>query len=250
MKYLCKSKGPGKVHSPFVFEFVTEVLQKSSSYNDAAVARLRNRLLSDENTIQISDFGAGSRKTRSNERKIKNIARNSGISPKYGKLLAQIVEHYGVKNSVELGTSLGIGSSYLASASPENNVQTLEGCPNLAKQANENLQALKLTNVSVINGKFDELLETEVAKNRPYDLVFIDGNHTREATLQYFRYFLNHTRDLSFMIFDDIHWSLEMESAWEEIISSSEIHVSIDLFRMGIVMKKPDQVKEHFVLRF
>jgi len=53
------------------------------------------------------------------------------------------------------------------------------------------------------------------------------------------------------LIFDDIHWSAQMEEAWEIIKQHNSVTLSIDLFFIGIVFLRKDfKVKQHFSLRF
>ncbi|MEJ7676870.1 MAG: hypothetical protein WKG06_03130 [Segetibacter sp.] len=55
----------------------------------------------------------------------------------------------------------------------------------------------------------------------------------------------------SVFIFDDIHWSKEMEEAWKYIQQHSAVTLTIDLFFIGIVFFRREQkVPQHFVIRF
>ena len=53
----------------------------------------------------------------------------------------------------------------------------------------------------------------------------------------------------SVWIFDDIHWSQEMENAWLTIKNHPKVTVTIDTFQWGIVFFRAEQEKEHFVIR-
>lgn len=250
LKYVLAAKGAHSLHSPFVYEFYTEVIKKSSHLNDGSIRELRKALSRDTEEISLLDLGAGSKKKGANRRRISEIVRTASVPTKYGRLLSRMVDFYGIKSSIELGTSLGIGTSYLAMGSSENKVVTIEGDPSLHQRAEQNFDRLKLRNIRTICGSFDDHLEESLSNGDPTDLVYIDGNHTYEATMDYFHFYLEHTHEDSFLIFDDIHWSEEMEKAWREIVRSPSIHVSMDLFRFGIVCKKKGQAKQHFVLRF
>ena len=80
-------------------------------------------------------------------------------------------------------------------------------------------------------------------------MVYFDGNHQKAATLEYFQHCLQFVNNESFFIFDDIHWSKEMESAWEEIKKHPKVKVTIDTFQWGIVFFRKEQEKEHFIIR-
>ena len=238
------------IHSPFVFEFYNEVLHKSRSFKDDDIWALRKKLFANDRLIRIEDFGVGSRKNNSADRKISELAKVAGINRKYGKLLTKIVDFYKVENVIELGTSLGLGTSYLASSKSIKKIITIEGSEEVATVAKENFEYLQLKKIEQIVGVFDDNLEEASNRLEKIDLIYIDGNHQYDATKKYFDFFIDRAHDETFIIFDDIYWSEGMTKAWNEIIQSEKISVSIDLFRMGIVCKRKTQAKQHFVLKF
>lgn len=249
LKYKIKSLNSHGIHSPFVFEFYNEVIKKSGHTEDRSIQALRSSLLKDKTEVQVTDLGSGSKKNQSATRRISEIAKNAGISRKYGRLLARIIQFYSLESVLELGTSLGLGTAYL-SISEKCKVDTIEGCPNVSNQARKNLEGLKRTNVNSIEGAFDDVIPDLLANRSKIDLIFIDGNHNYEATLKYFNLFMTKAHNNTFLVFDDINWSEGMRKAWDEIIASPEIHVSLEFFRMGIVLKRAEQEKQHFVLKF
>ena len=82
------------------------------------------------------------------------------------------------------------------------------------------------------------------------DLAFIDGNHQKKPTINYFEEILKYTNNNTIFIFDDIHWSDGMESAWEYIKAHEKTSLTIDLFFLGIVFVKSELSKENFIIRF
>jgi predicted O-methyltransferase YrrM len=243
-------KGHG-IHSPFVFEFVQKVLNDRSEYPEYAdVERLRKRLLTDNTPIPMEDYGAGSRLAPSSL-SISEIVRHIAKSPKYGALLYRIVRFYKPHYVLELGTSLGISTAYLASADKTSVVVTGEGNYAVASHAKENFAALGLTNVRIITGNFDNTLPEMVSAIPHVDLAFIDANHRKKPTITYFNELLKKVAPNSIVIFDDIHWSREMEQAWSEIKRHPSVMLTLDLFFFGIIFFRPEfKVKQHFTIRF
>ncbi len=238
------------IHSPFVFDFYNSVLLKADEVNDTALKRLTSQLKKDHRKIVVQDFGAGSQKANGPERKISGIAKSASVNRKFAKLLTRLVERYQLNYIVELGTSLGVGAISLSQPNCVKKLVTVEGSPEIAKMAQENFKNFGVKNIELLVGKFDDKLE-EITKILPrIDLVYIDGNHRYQPTLDYFNYFIDKIPDNAFIVFDDIYWSDEMEKAWKEICASPKINVSMDLFRMGIVCKRPAQAKQHFVLKY
>ena len=151
---------------------------------------------------------------------------------------------------LEFGTALGISSAYQALGNPGANILSLEGNPDSAKLARENFDQLGISNVRVIDGPFEESLPNVLADMPRLDWVFLGGNHRKEPTLNYFRQLSAHLHEDSILILDDIHWSAEMETAWEQIKLDPKVSLSVDLFFMGLLFFRKDLSKEHRILRF
>ena len=253
-RYLCTAangKGHG-VHSPFVFEFITRVLNdRRNFYAFEAIEKIRLDLMSNHDTIEIEDFGAGSRVAKTNTRKISAVAKGSLKPAKYSQLLFRMIDFYAPGQIIELGTSLGITTAYLASANPAATVTTFEGSSAIAQIANQNHQLLGLSNITLIEGNFDEQLPKWLAQNKSIDFAFIDGNHAFKPTMAYFESLLEVIHDSTILVFDDIHWSEEMEQAWAQISIHPRVTLAIDLFFIGVVFfRKEFAQKQQVSIRF
>ena len=251
--WLSASNGKGHgMHSPFVFEFITKVLNDKTAYPEyAKVEALRTQLLNDTTTLEVEDFGAGSANDKKNKRTISSIAKNAAKPKKFGQLLFRMVKHYQPATILELGTSLGITTAYLSLANTAARVITMEGSKEIAGVANGTFKNLEIRNTELIEGNFDSTLSSVVSQLSSADFVFVDGNHRKEPTLRYFQQLLATTNNNSILVFDDIHWSSEMEAAWETIKNDAAVTCSIDLFFIGIVFfRKEFKEKQHFVIRF
>ncbi len=254
VRYLLRaSNGRGHgIHSPFVFDFVTSVLNdRSWPHTFDRIEGYRKELLADRRVIHVEDFGAGSAFGDRTEKRICDIARRAAKSPKLGRLLYRISSYYRCRKVLELGTSLGVSTAYLAAPPSVEKVVTLEGAKAVASRARDGLASLELDKVRVLEGNFDDTLAIALGQMPSPDLVFVDGNHREEPTIRYFRQCLETAGDDSIFIFDDIHWSREMESAWEQIKLHPEVRCTIDLFFVGIVLfRKSFLEKQHFVIRY
>ena len=243
-------KGHG-IHSPFVFDFIRNVLNDRNAYPEyKSVEQLRTRLLADHTPVPFEEFGAGN-KTGVLSRSVSAIVRRSAKNQKYGQLLFRMAKHYRPHYVLELGTSLGISTADLAAADETSVVVSGEGNDAVANMAKSNLAWVGLNNVRVVTGNFDNTLPEMVARMPHVDLAFIDGNHRRQPTLNYFRELLTKTTSESIIIFDDIHWSRGMESAWNEIRQHPSVKLSIDLFFFGLVFFREEfKTRQHFRIRF
>ncbi|GAC1597741.1 MAG: class I SAM-dependent methyltransferase [Ginsengibacter sp.] len=243
-------KGHG-VHSPFVFDFINNVLLDKKSYPSFdAIEKRRAELLNSNQVIEIEDFGAGSTKLPFKTRVVKDTAKLSLKSKKYSQLMFRIVRYFKSIQIVELGTSFGVTTSYMACAT-QGKVHTFEGASSIADIAKQTFQNLGLTNIEVTEGDFAKTLERNLKQIGTVDLAFLDGNHRKEPTLEYFELFKKYTNEYSVLIFDDIHWSEGMEEAWKIIKNDPKVTLTIDLFFIGIVFFRNEfKEKQDFVIRF
>ncbi|AIJ38244.1 conserved hypothetical protein [Flavobacterium psychrophilum] len=246
LKFLWNSKNEHGVHSPFVFDLVTKCFyDKSSKIEYLLLKNYRNALLANKNTIEVTDFGAGSRVFKSNTRQIAKIAKTAGISSKRAKLLFRIVNYFQPNSILEIGTSLGLATSALSLGNKKAKITTLEGCKNTVNELQ--LQKFNFDNVEFINTNFCEYLKNLQPKT--HNLIYFDGNHAKKATLDYFELLLPTITNDTVWIFDDIHWSQDMEEAWKIIKNHKKVKVTIDTFQWGMVFFREEQEKEHFVIR-
>jgi predicted O-methyltransferase YrrM len=254
LKFLWQSKNEHAVHSPFVFNLLTKCFYDTKSKPEYSLLKqYRNSLLQNKNTIEVTDFGAGSRVFKSNKREVAQIAKTAGITPKRAELLFRIVNYFQPDTLLEIGTSLGLATSALAlgsrSVGTKAKITTLEGCPNTMAIAKNQLLLLNVTNVESVVSEFGDYLQSQNLKSKIYNLIYIDGNHQKQATLDYFELLLPTITNDTVWIFDDIHWSAEMEEAWEIIKKHPKVTVTIDTFQWGLVFFRYEQPKEHFVIR-
>ncbi len=251
MKYLVKSQNHYMIHSPFVFNLITNVIYKKTAHKTTAeIESLRNTLYHDNRNININDFGAGSNINSSKKRKIKDVAKNSSKNKKFGQLLFRIVEHFKPKIIFELGTSFGISTLYLAKGNNNSKIITFEGCEESANIAKENFNLLNIQKIETVLGNFKDTYEKKAKEQKNLDLIFIDGNHQEKATINYFETLIKYAHNKTIIIFDDIHWSIGMENAWKYIKDSKKTSLTIDLFFIGIVFLDPKLSKENYIIRF
>jgi predicted O-methyltransferase YrrM len=238
--FLAKRKGHG-VHSPFVYRLCEEVFYNNSDfYCFSELRSLRKQLLMNEQVLLVEDYGAGSMTFRSNERKIKDIVARGTSSMAQSEMLYRLVNLLGCRVCIELGTSAGLNTLYLAAANKKGQIITIEGSRSLSQFASSLAQRKGFRNITYINALFDVSLPDTLAKTAPPDLVYVDGNHTYSATMRYFRLLLEKKHKDTVLVFDDIYWSAGMTMAWKEICEHPEVTLCIDTFYSGIVFFKKE----------
>ncbi len=249
LKFLYRSTNQHGVHSPFVFNLVTECFYNKENFPEySKLKKYRKELLSNHTRIKITDLGAGSRTTKNSTRAISNIAKHSGTTFKRSKLLYRLANYFKPNSILEFGTSLGIATQAMALGNSTAKIITIEGCPTISAFSKQQFTSLDLKNIDQLTGNFNEFIP-ELSKNT-FDLVFFDGNHQKEATLNYFETMLPSVNNDTVFIFDDIYWSKGMTEAWETIKNHPKVTVTIDTFFWGLVFFRKEQQKEHFTIRF
>ena len=254
LRYWLRSGNAHGLHSPFVYGLYTTVICHDGTYRayDRVEAR-RQALLASDEVLTVSDFGAGSRVAGGSPRRraVRDIARRAAKPPRLAQLLFRLVNHFRPATVLELGTSLGLTTAYLALADTRAQVVTFEGCPATAAVARATFTELGLPHVQLVEGNLDQTLPATLATlGQPLDFVFFDGNHRYEPTLRYFEQCLANAHEHSVFVLDDIHWSAEMERAWAAIQAHPAVTITVDLFYVGLVFFRKKQPRQHFKLRY
>jgi predicted O-methyltransferase YrrM len=249
IKYFHLKTDEHSLHSPFFYDFYITLISKPSiAVDDQGIEIVRNAFLKQLNTIEIQDLGAGSQRLSRKERSVASIAKYSSSSRKFSRFLYRLIEKYKFNNILELGTSLGINTAYLEKTAA-NEIISFEGDPNVYQMAKEHLLPSK--KLTLVLGNIDQQLPEQLSQLKsPLDLVYIDANHTYEATLNYFHQLIAHHHQSSIFILDDIHWSKGMNQAWEEIKRHPKAYASIDLFDAGLLFFNPALNSQHLILDF
>ena len=262
------------VHSPYLFEWVRMVMMdKNAYYIWGEIERCREKMLRDERELEFVDYGSGKLKGENGKlkgengerRRVCDIARRSLAKRKYAQMLSRLVNWLGAPHSlengsgtayslefrgltiVELGTSLGVTTAYMAAMDSRNRVVTFEGCEAVANMARENWKALNINNIECRVGEIDaEQLTRDIEH---LDVAFIDANHTYVSTCEYFDVLAGKVREKSVIVVDDIHYSEEMEKAWKAICADERVTSTIDLYQMGLVFFDKHYWKRHYTMR-
>ena len=249
IKHLLTAKNAHALHSPYLFGLYNEAIRSRKMPSAQPIEELRKKLLRDDRLLEVVDLGAGSKAGLSQERRVKQLAATVTVAPKYGALLSRLISFSKAKNILELGTSLGIGTSYLA-FNELVSVTSVDACGNTQKVAQENLIGLGLSErVEFVNDSFDGALKGLLKEGKKWDLVYVDGDHRYSSTLRYFKQLLPYLHEESVLVFDDIYWSPGMTKAWEEIKADPAVRQSVDVLQFGMVFFRPNQLQEHFRLR-
>ncbi|MEO9570187.1 MAG: class I SAM-dependent methyltransferase [Polaribacter sp.] len=248
-KFISKSSNQHGVHSPFIYNLITKCFYKKIDANLwSRFKEIKQQLLDNKSFIKVTDFGAGSKIFKTNKRQVSKIAKVAGITNKKSKLLIRLIKYFKPIYVLEIGTSLGLGTTAIKIGNKNAIITSLEGCVETSKIAQELLKNNNLKNITINTGDFKKTLTKSIEK-QSFDCIYFDGNHTKKDTLNYFNTCLPTIKNDSFWIFDDIYWNNEMKEAWTEIKNHPKVKVTVDVFYWGIVFFRKEQEKEHFKIR-
>lgn len=243
------TRGEG-IHSPSLFYLVSMIINDQLSYyvwND--IEQRRRAMILWDKTIDVTDYGTGN--NRPSQRQICNIAKHSLEKANNAQALFRIINYLSEQYKrpltiVELGTSLGITTAYLATPNKKNRIFTFEGSSEIANIARLNWNKLNIRNIECIEGNIDNTLFTTYLQQ--VDFAWLDANHTYEATMRYFTYLLQYVSDKSIIAIDDIHYSPQMKAAWKDICNRNEVTSTMDFYDFGLVFFDKQYIKKHYRL--
>ena len=246
-EYYRKADTVYNVHSPFIYDFINNVLDVSKNYYAFnALEHERRMLLANSSAVQIVDHGAGSRK-KEEMPTIASIAKKSVSPPSKCRILFNLVNYFRPQTLIELGTSLGLSALYMSRANQATHIHTIEGAPEIHRLARLLFEKNHAYNIHAYKGTFAEQLPLVLSSNPVVDMAYIDGHHNYEATMSNFNTLLPHLHKNAIVVLDDIYWSTPMARAWNEIKALPQVAMTIDTFDYGFVFFNPDVEKQHFV---
>jgi len=250
-KLFARHRNGHAVHSPLVYDFIIHVLHNTdNSGSFASVESYRNECLNRKEIIELTDLGSGHGNAIRKRRKVCEIARTSPVNPKFGRMLYALSRHYRPGTIIELGTSLGISTMYLAAGNPSARIVTVEADKNLAAIAAREFAKRNLNNIELIASAFDTVLPSLANELTGESLVFIDGNHRKKAVISYCELLMRSKCNMLIIVLDDIRWSGEMTEAWNELKSHNKARITIDLFFMGLIVVRENISKQNFIIKY
>ncbi|MFO7979105.1 MAG: class I SAM-dependent methyltransferase [Bacteroidales bacterium] len=252
---------PFGIHSPFLYAFSEKCIFNDHHHQAFdKLEELRKNLKLDERHIQVTDFGKGmrfgpKRKPGSSQplqyqRPVRNIARKSLQDPAVCRLFYRMVQYFQPATILELGTSLGLTTSYLAMADGRSKVFTLEGCPQTADLARESFERAGVKNIEIITGDFRNNLPALLQRIPAPDMVYIDGDHSYKGVLANFALIGPTLHDKSVVIIDDIRWSAGMKAAWKHLAANEKTTLALDVGKAGILFFDPALSKQQVHIGF
>ena len=212
--------------------------------DERAVDALRARLAASGASVEVVDYGAGSAGGNAPVRRVAEVYRRASSGPLWGRVMAGLVRGLRPRRVLELGTNLGVSAAHIAAALARNEAEggpagrlvTLEGAPALARLARAHLADLGHgeDRVRVAVGPFAETLAPVCAQDGPFDLVFVDGHHERDAALGYVAAVRPFLAPGAVVVLDDVEPGRPVLGAYRRLAAEST--ASVWLGKWGVLV--------------
>lgn len=248
--HLLKARSHYPIPSTFADSLVEQIRRPPKEGFMKQVEAYRGELLRSGRTIHKLDLGAGGASGREYDISLKKIAQNSLKTARTYRQYLLVARLLKAKTIFEIGTSLGVGTLYLAKGMPSARIYTIEGCPQTAEVAKNLFKKAEAGNIKLIVGDAAMQIEALPPVGTPkFDLVYIDANHRFDPTLEYFELMDGHRHHDTVFLFDDIHWSREMSFAWQKISRDDRVGLSLDFYEFGLIFFRRKNQQQNIRIR-
>ena len=230
-------KGHG-VHSPFVYQFITEILNDNRFFYAYELI---------ENQKQV--FTSATKKL-GNKKHAENILAMIHHLPdfKYHSLLFRIVHFYNQENILEIGSSLGITTAYLSKANENNQVVSIVETTIQNLLSKENLKELNIKNATVIHSPDLKFTLSDIGYKKFGIILFNMSQIHHEIELSDI---LRITNENSIFIFFSQNESIKDNHFWNKLKIYPNTSIYIQLFSMKLAFfRKEQHENEHYTIQF
>lgn len=226
-------KGFG-VHSPFVFNLITKVIEeKCSYYSFYDIELLRKQLLFKNERITYPDRR---NKGKLRSRSIGEIVKREAIKAKHGALLFRLVNYFKSVHILQLGPTMGLSTLYLTSYSSGLHCIALEAIPEFASIARQVFDKAARNPIDLRIGSYKELLPVVLKEMNQIDFIFFNTLYEQDYNLWLFNECVKHVHDGTVFVFEGIKESRKMREFWKDICLHPDVTVTLDLYSLGIVI--------------
>lgn len=242
---------PGKysVHSPFVFNLITKVIEERNPfYRFEEIELIRKRLLQDNRPVTRHDPRGKGKQT---ETTVSGIVRREAVTAKKGALLFRLANHFKPKTMLLAGSSTGLSTLYLTSYAAGLKCVSFEPLREFAAISQWVYGEAARTSIEQHTGEVNSGQLTECLNTmKTLDLVFFNSRDEQIDVLQLFNACLPYSTDHTLFIIDGINKTKRTRAVWNELTGRQEVTVSIDLRTSGLVFLNGKLHKRNYKIHF
>lgn len=220
------------MHSPFVYEFLNEVLEDDRLYHSfGIIENYRRNLLGNTSKISQADTNLT----------ISQLAKTKSITTKIGELLFKTVHLYKPKTILNIGVNLGIASLYQATPNSTAQLIAIETSSSVALRTNSFLKQLGIQNIQIKAGNIGEQLAQSMKNLTRTDFIYFNDFWGKDTTYKYFETCLERCNADTVFVIRTPHASEENNAFWQAAKTHISVKLSIDLFDLGFLFFRSEQ---------
>lgn len=247
LRYLFQSKhrrGYG-VHSPSVFRLITLVIEERLPYYSYFLIE-KIRYLSNRKGVDVflSEEGELFEKNKV------CLAKWGQLGIAYDQILFRLVNYYKPKTIVELGTTMGFSTLYLATPNSQAHVITLSEKKEISDLAKNNFKKSSVCNILLKEGGIESNFRKLIQEQVQFDFLSINCTMLPRGFYSYCNTLLQTGSFGGVIVINEPYFWESNRDDLKKIKLHDQVRVVIDLFHIVILILDSNLQKEEFVLRY
>lgn len=238
------------VHSPFVYNLITKVIEEKRPYycyDD--IELVRRQFYYRETRLPWIDRRYGGKKEVL-YRPVGDILRREAIRRKQGELLFRLANYFKPRHILQFGCSAGISTLYLTAYAPEVDCTVLERIPSLAAVARQVWEKAARGPIDLRIGEYQALLPAALEKSDTLDLVFFNRLEECDDRHTLFEACLEKAHNETVIVLSGIKANPAMRAFWRSVCARPDVTVTLDLYTLGIVILNRKLHKRNYTVYF
>jgi len=231
------------IHSPFLFHLITKIIEDKKRLPEYdSTKKLKKKvlvLLNNRSDQSFTKVYQAFNLPPSNPRK---LYRRVELPFRYGKVVFRLIREFKPSSVINYGPAFGAILALMAMANTDNYIYQVISDPLYENVCKELFNDLVISNIQFIP-------ENSLPEVNPEFIVINYSNNPDCTQILVQKYIEAHGSD-DVLIIKGIHDSKEMEAIWQEFIENDQVHVTLDLFEIGIAFFRKGLQKENFVLKY
>lgn len=236
------------VHSPFVFNLITKVIEeKCLYYSFYDIELVRRQFFFRQELIAYPD---SRQKGLFRQCTVGGIVRREGIRPAHGALLFRLANYFKPQHILQVGASVGLSTLYLTSYAKGLKCIVLENVPAFADIARQVFDKAGCTSVELRVGAYKALLPAALEEMKRPDFIFFNALEDETDAAELFNQCLAHVHNDTVCVCAGIQTTPRMRAFWKTVCGLPEVTVTLDLYSVGIILFNKKLHKRNYIVYF
>lgn len=242
-----RHRGGHGIHSPFVYNLVTKVIdEKCGYYRYSDIELVRKQLLQNTTPVTYTDRRSLNKQRTST---VSKLTKREAVNQKQGKLLFRLTNYFKPTRILQVGSGMGLSTLYMTSYDKKVNCVVLEHEAAFTPVL-EWVYEKARTPVNLYTGSYKETLMPALKELKTVDFILFDIAPESGDIEYLFRECLKCAHEKTVFVCVGINRSRVMSCFWKEICANSDMTVTIDLYSLGIILLEKKLHKRNYIVSF